>query len=201
VAAELQVVTLPQEVFSVESRFVGLNATSQSIEVAVRPTGEIWRTEFADETITATAAKLKSLQPKVIVMEGTGTFELPVAGVLATVGLPFAIVNPRSIREFGRAVGAGGRPEYTQAGLLARFGELIHPEPRPLPDEVIVKLKDLRTRRDDLQQMIVLEKTRLGTASEVLRKDIQRHITFMDQSIATINQEFNRTVRLSAVWR
>ena len=184
-----------------ESRFVGLNATSQSIEVAVRPTGEIWRTEFADETITATAAKLKSLQPKVIVMEGTGTFELPVAGVLATVGLPFAIVNPRSIREFGRAVGAGGRPEYTQAGLLARFGELIHPEPRPLPDEVIVKLKDLRTRRDDLQQMIVLEKTRLGTASEVLRKDIQRHITFMDQSIATINQEFNRTVRLSAVWR
>ena len=107
-----------------DATFVGLNATSQTIEVAVRPTGEIWRTDFADETINATATKLKHMQPTLVVMEATGTYELPVAGIFATVGLPFAIVNPRSIREFSRAVGRISRLDFTQADMLAYFGEL-----------------------------------------------------------------------------
>jgi transposase len=185
----------------VDSRFVGVNPTSQAIEVAIRPGGELWKTDFADETITATATKLKCLQPKLVVMEGTGTYELPVAGVFATFGLPFAIVNPRSIREFTRAVGRISRLDFTQAGLLAYFGELVNPDPRPLPDDVIQKLKDLRVRREDVNHMMTLERSRLAGAPEVLRKDMQRHITFLEQSISILNQEFSRTVRASAVWR
>jgi transposase len=178
-----------------------LNATSQTIEVAIRPTGELWKTDFADETITATATKLKGMQPKLVVMEGTGTFELPVAGIFATVGLPFAIVNSRSIREFAKAVGKISRPDFTQAGLLAYFGELVLPEPRPLPDDVIKKLIDLRSRRDEVQQMLLLERSRLAKTTDVVRKDVVRHINILEQSIAMLNQEFNRTVRFSAVWR
>ena len=184
-----------------EPKFVGLNATSQTIEVAVRPTGEIWKTDFADETIAATATRLKDMEPKLVVMEGTGTYELPVAGVLATVGLPLAIVNPRAVREFARAVGRTTRADYTPADLLAYFGELVHPEPRPLPDDVIRKLKDIRNRRDDLHQMLLWEKSHFADAPMVLRKDMQRHITFLEQSIAGLSQEFNRTVRLSSAWR
>jgi transposase len=184
----------------VDSRFVGLNATSQMIEVAIRPTGELWKTDFADEEITATASKLKGMQPTLVVMEATGTYELPVAGNLATVGVPFAIVNPRSIREFAKAVGRISRLDFTQAGLLAYFGELVHPEPRPLPDDLIRKLIDLRSRRDDVTQMLLLEKNRLANAPEVLRKDMLRHITFLEQSISTLNQEFSRTVRFSTAW-
>jgi transposase len=185
----------------VDSRFVGLNATSQMIEVAVRPSGELWKTDFADEEIDATATRLKCIGPKLVVMEASGAFELPVAGTFATVGIPFAIVNPRSVREFARAVGRISRPDFTQAGLLAYFGELCAPEPRPLPEELITKLRDLRTRRDDVYQMLQLEKSRLAEAPEVWRKDMQRHITFLEQSILALNQEFSRTVRASAAWR
>ncbi len=184
-----------------EARFAGLNATSQVIEVAVRPTGENWKTEFDDECISATATKLKCIEPKLVVMEGTGTYELPVAGTFATLGLPFAIVNPRSVREFARALSRFTRIDHTPAGLLAHFGELVHPEPRPLPDDVVEKLRDWRARRDDLNQMLLLEKGRLAEAPEVLRRDLQRHIVFLEQSIASVNQEFNRTVRYSAAWR
>jgi len=184
----------------VDSRFVGLNATSQTIEVAIRPTGELWKTDFAEETITATASKLKGLQPKLVVMEGTGTYELPVAGTFATVGVPFAIVNPRSIREFAKAVCSFSPRDFTQAGLLAYFGELVHPDPRPLPDDLIKKLVDLRSRRDDVNQMLMLERSRYTQATEVLRKDMQRHISFLEQSIVTLNQEFSRTVRFSTAW-
>jgi transposase len=187
--------------FAVDSTFVGLNATSHMIEVAIRPTGELWKTDFADETIAETATKLKCMRPKLVVMEGTGSFELPVAGALATAGLPFAIVNPRSVREFARAVGRISRLGFTHAGLLAHFGELVHPEARPLPDDVIEKLKEFRMRRDDLLQMLLLERSRLAGTAGVVRKDVQRHIGFLEQSISALNQEFNRTVRLSAAWR
>jgi len=185
----------------VDSRFVGLNATSQSIDIVIRPTGETWSTEFADESIEETAEKLKFIEPELVVMEATGTYELPVAGVFATVGVPFAVINPRSIREFARAVGRMSRLDYTQAGLLAQFGELVRPEPRPLPEDVVTKLKDLRKRREDLQHMLFLEKNRLENAAAVLRKDLLRHITFLDQSIMLVNQEFSRTVRFSSAWR
>jgi transposase len=189
-----------KEVLSVDSRFVGLNATSETIEVAIRPTGELWKTDFAEESITATASKLKGMQPTLVVMEGTGTFELPVAGTFATIGVPFTIVNPRSLREFAKAVGRISRLDFSQAGLLAYFGELVHPDPRPLPDDLIRKLIDFRSRRDDLTQMLILERTRLAEAPEILRKDMLRHITFLEQSISTMNQEFNRSVRYSTAW-
>ncbi len=184
-----------------ESRFVGLNATAQTIEVAIRPSGEQWKTDYADETISVTAARLKSLEPDLVVMEGAGTFELPVAGAFAVLGLPFAVVNPRSVREFARTVGRMSRLDYTQAGLLAHFGELVNPEARAVPGDVVQKLKDLRSRRDDLQQMLQSETARLTDAPAVLRRDMLRHINFLEQSIRTLNQDFSRTVRMSGAWR
>ena len=183
------------------SQFVGINATSAAIEIAIRPTGEMWKTHFADESIEETADKLKCLQPKLVVMEAAGAFELPVAGVLAIYGLPFAIVNPRNVREFARAVGRGNRFDHTQAGLLAHFGELVDPEPRPLPKEIIENLEHLRTRRDNVRQMLLLERRHLTTVTPCLGNDVQRHIDYLEQNIATLNQKFNRTVRSSAAWR
>ena len=184
-----------------DSRFVGVNATSNSIEVAVRPGGDCWKTDFADESITATATKLKGIEPELVVMEGTGTYELTLAGVFATLGLPFAIVNPRSVRDFARAVGRLTRGDYNQAGLLAHFGELVHPEARPIGTEIIQKLKELRARRSDILKMLALERDRLCRASSVVRKDLQRHIEFLEKSIGLLDQEFSRTVRLSSAWR
>jgi transposase len=192
---------LRSERFFVESPFIGLNVTSEMIEVAVRPTGEMWKINFAEEAIAETATKLKSLQPRLVVMEAAGGFELPVAGVFAIYGLPLAIINPRNFREFARAVGRISRFDYTHAGLLAHFGELVDPEPRPLPDELIETLKHLRTRRQNILQMLLLERRHLSEVPLSLRNDVQRHITFLEQSLATLTQEFNRTVRSSAAWR
>jgi transposase len=185
----------------VDSQFVGLDATAEVIEIAIRPTGEMWKTDFADENITAMTEKLKYLRPRSVVLEAAGTFELPVAGVFAIQGLPFTMVNPRKVREFARAIGRLSRFASTQAGLLAYFGELIDPEPRPLPEALIEKLRHLRARRDKVLEMLLAEKRYLSEASPRLRIDTMRHINFLEQNVAALNQEFNRTVRCSIVWR
>jgi hypothetical protein len=85
--------------------------------------------------------------------------------------------------------------------LLAHFGELTDLKPKPLPGPLVEKLKHLRTRRAGVLDMLLLERSNLAEAPGCLRADIQRHINFLEQSIATLNQEFNRTVRSSAAWR
>jgi hypothetical protein len=51
--------------------------------------------------------------------------------------------------------------------------------------------------------MLTIERHRLKDVcpSEVLKKDLQRHIDFLEKSTASLDAEFNRTVRCSVAWR
>ena len=182
-------------------RFAGVDVTQSFIEVAVRPTGEVWTANSDESGITEIADKLEYIGPELVVLEASGRFELPVAGTLATAGLPFALVPPRSVREFARAIGRMTRMDKSQAGLLAHFAELVRPEPRPLSEEVIQQLKDIRTRRGQVLEILVLERGRLHTAPTVLQRDIQNHLQFLERNISNLEDQLNRTIRYSPIWR
>src|SRR5438067_168733 len=110
-----------------ERAFVGLDINRNGIQAMVRPTGEQWASAIDDSGISETAERLSAVHPEVIVMEAQGGLELPVAGMLATAGLPLALVSPRSVRDFARAIGRS-RSDYDHAELLAHFAELVRPE-------------------------------------------------------------------------
>ena len=95
----------------------------------------------------------------------------------------------------------GDRVAFLSERAYAEYDTADESKVVALPDELIRKLKDLRTRRDELLQILDLERARLAQAASVLRKDMQRHITFLEQNVTAINQEFSRTVRFSAAWR
>src|SRR5204863_9221229 len=105
-----------------EARFVGLDPGRQVIEAAVRPTGEMWTANAGDAGMTEIAATVSDIHPRLVVMQADGKFELPMAGILITLRLPVAMVQPRNVREFARAIGRISRMEQHQSALLARFG-------------------------------------------------------------------------------
>ena len=109
--------------------FVGLDVSKTILKIAVRPSGEHWTAGVDDAGMNETAEKIRDIHPNLVVMEAHGGVELPVAGTLASLGLPFALVSPRSIKDFTRAIG-GMRQDRSQAGLLAHFAELVRPEVR-----------------------------------------------------------------------
>ena len=179
--------------------FVGLDVCKNSIQIAVRPTGEQWSASGNDGGINETADRLRDLAPDLVVMEAHGGPELPVAGTLAMIGLPFALVSPRNVREFAKVLGKP-RSDRDQAELLAHFAELIRPEIRPAPREFVQQLKALQTRREDILQMLAAERKRSGAESTVVMKDLKNHIYFLEKSIVTIDDEISRTVRASRLW-
>ena len=88
-----------------------------------------------DAGLATLLTRLRALTPTVIVFEATGGYEVPVAATLASAGLPVAIVNPRQIRHYGRAIGQLAKTDRLDARLIAHFAEAVRPAARPVPDE------------------------------------------------------------------
>ena len=111
--------------------FVGLDVSERRIEAHVRP--QALRRGFATgpEGLAALLAWLTELAAPLIVLEATGGLEKPLARCLAEAGLAVAVVNPRHVRQFAKGLGLLAKTDRLDAAVIARYGELARPVPRP----------------------------------------------------------------------
>jgi transposase len=180
---------------------VGIDVAKAHLDVAVRPGGETWRCPNDPAGITALLARLQPLAPQLIVLEASGGWETLVAGTVAEAGLPVAVVNPRQVRDFARAIGQLAKTDALDAQVLARFAEVVQPTPRPLPDAAQQALSALLTRRRQVLGMLTAERQRLGTARAPVRDRVQAHTRWLEQELADLDDELGRAIRRSPVWR
>jgi transposase len=143
-----------------------------------------------------------------IVLEATGGFEVTLSAALAGAGLPLAVVNPRQIRAFARALGklaetdAIDKTDAIDAQVIALFAERVRPEPRPLADEQARRLGELVARRRQIVEMIGMESNRRRQAADTrLAKKIERHLAFLEKALADIDADIDAGVRASPAWR
>jgi transposase len=182
-------------------RFVGIDVAKARLEVAVRPTDDQWNVPNDEGGISQLVTRLQELAPDLIVLEATGGLELPLAAALAAVGLPLAVVNPRQVRDFAKAVGQLAKTDALDAQLLARFADVIRPTPRPLLAAQAQALSALLARRRQGIGMLVAEQQRLGTALSPVRPRLEAHIAWLRQELAQLDAELQATIRESPVWR
>lgn len=181
--------------------FVGIDVAKAHLDVAVRPAGTHQRVPNTEAGITELQVALQAAQPELVVLEATGGYETLVATTLASSGLPVAVVNPRQVRQFARAVGQLAKTDVLDAQLLARFAEVVRPEPRPLRDAAAQALAALVARRRQVVEMLVAEQQRLGTQPVNLRARVQEHIDWLQDERAQLDKELQTQLRQSAVWR
>jgi transposase len=186
---------------------VGIDVAKAHLDIAIRPTpagapaGEPWRAPNDEAGVAALVARLTPLGPTLVVLEATGGLERLAAAALAGAGLPVAVVNPRQVRDFAKAVGQLAKTDALDAALLARFGEAVRPPPRPLPDAAQQELAALLARRRQVVAMLTAERQRLGTARPPVRARVQAHIHWLDQEVADLDDALGRTLRASPIWR
>jgi hypothetical protein len=92
-------------------------------------------------------ARLAALAPTLVALEAIGGLELPLVAELLQAQFPVAVVNPRQVRDFAKALGKLAKTDTLDARVLAQFGEATKPQPRPLPDTQTQELKALVSRR------------------------------------------------------
>jgi transposase len=150
---------------STTAQWVGIDISKASLDVCVLPTGGRWQVAHTPSHIDALVERLAALGAERIVLEASGGYEALLVAALASRELPVVVVNPRQVRDFARATGQLAKTDAIDAQVLARFGEAIRPDVRPLPDETTRLVRALVSRRRQLQEMLIAEQNRLISAA------------------------------------
>ena len=182
-------------------RVVGIDVATEKLDIALRPGKTFWTISNCESEFPSLIDKLAEFNPDLVVLEATGGLEMPVSSALAAAGLPVVVVNPRQIRDFAKATGRLAKTDRIDADVIAHFGESIKPEIRPLKDEQTRMLTEILTRRRQLVDMLTSEKNRLKTARARIRKDIAQHIKWLEKRIQHTNDELEKQVKQSPIWR
>jgi transposase len=169
--------------------YIGIDVSQLRLDIAAYPSEQIWQHKNNTRGIAKTVAKLKEVNPKLIVMEATGGLEKPLNKALHEANLPVAVVNPRRIRDFGRAMGMLAKTDKLDAKVLAYFAAKVEPAPRPIRDEASQELEGLVTRREQISEMVTAEKNRLKQARDpVIQSHIQEHINWLESEITDLEK-------------
>ena len=183
------------------SCYVGLDVAKAHLDLATCPSSASARFAHDEAGLTALVAHVRALAPVLLVLEATGGYEADVAAALVLAGVPVAVVNPRQVRDFAKAIGRLAKTDALDADVLARFAAHVRPEPRPLPDAAQQALTALVTRRRQLVEMLTAERNRLLVAHGRVKHDVQTHIHFLEQRLKATTTELRTTVQESPVWR
>jgi transposase len=178
---------------SESTSFVGIDVSKDALDVYVLPEGKHWQVANDQAGCAQLIERLKPLGETVlVVMEATNVFWRMAAAALAGAGLACAVVNPRQVHDFGKAMGKLAKTDRLDAEVLALFAQRIQPPVRALPSAQCQVAAELLARRAQLMGMRVAEKNRLATASaKRVRKDIEATIAFLEKRLGALDQEID----------
>jgi len=181
--------------------YIGIDVSKATLDVASLPDGESWTVTNDVLGLAELTPRLVALAPSLVVMEATGGFEMLAAITLAKAGLPIAVVNPRQVRDFAKAMGQLAKTDALDAGILADFAQRVRPAPRPLPDAAAQLLDSLLTRRRQIVEMLTAEKNRLGFARGPVKRDISQHIRWLEKRLANVEGDLQDAVASSPLYQ
>ena len=181
---------------------VGIDVSKDRLDVHLRPSDEAFAVARDGKGLENLVERLRPLDVSLIVIEATGGFETTVAAALAGAGLPLAVVNPRQIRDFARALGRLAKTDAIDAKVIALFAERIEPPARPIASPEAQRLGELVARRRQVVEMIGMEQNRRRRAGDKrLVKRIDRHIAFLEKELGDVDGDIDASVRASPAWR
>jgi transposase len=175
--------------------FVGIDVAKADFVVACRPDRTSWSAANDPDGIVTTVARLQPRAPALVVLESTGGYETALTAALRAAGVPVAVVNPRQVRDFGRAIGQLAKTDDLDAHLLALFAERVRPAVRPHPTPGRQHMAALVAHRRQLHEMRTAELNRLPHAVSVIRRDIRSHLRSLTRRIADVDRQLRETVQ------
>ena len=121
--------------------YVGIDVSKENLDVA-SDDGALDARFSNDELGHAQLTeRLRGLSPALVVMEATGNFQLELSVALAAAKLPMAVVNPRQVRDFAKALGMLAKTDAIDARAIAQFAATVKPEVQPLADKEALELE------------------------------------------------------------
>jgi len=181
---------------------IGIDISKDHLDLAFDTIEKTERFNNDREGCAAIRQRLASYDIQSIVVEATGRYERAIVAELAAANLPVVVINPLQVRCFARAVGRIAKTDAIDAQVLARYGKAIKPEIRALPDDELVALQDLVSRRRQLVAMLGAERNRSRhTHCQPVENNINKTINLFEQQIEEIDHELDNRVKQRETWQ
>jgi len=180
---------------------IGIDVAKATLEVWSEPDGAGWTAANDPVGIGELVGRLRGRAVARIVVEATGGYEYAVVAALSLAGHAVAVVNPRQVRDFAKAIGRLAKTDRLDAQVLAHFGAAIRPEPRALPSAAVRELDAVVTRRRQVLEMLQAERDRHPLARGKVARQIQQHIAWLERQLTGLDDELRRLIEASPVWR
>ena len=184
--------------------WVGIDVAKASLDVAWG-SGDDAHYSTAENSATGRTTLIRELPPAVesrVVVEATGGYERALVTTLVEAGYRVAVVNPRHVRDFAKALGILAKTDRIDALVLARFGQQV--QPRILEEDPTerIELAQLVARRRQLIDLRTMELNRSQqTSARIAQKSIQHVLKLLAKEIEQLEAEIARPLQSDDDWR
>jgi transposase len=179
------------EPLSTQPIFAGIDVGSEYLDTAWTGSKQVLRHPNTPAGINRLSRQLAKLNPSLVVMEATGNYHLPLAKHLhQKAQLKVAVANPGRVRNFARSTGASAKTDALDARVLVHYAEAMKPQPWKPKEEAVEELGALNARRQQLVDMLVVEKTRLKSGlRRSAQVSVERHIKYLEKELGALEEE------------
>ena len=183
------------------SRIAGIDVAKEHLDVHLLPQEQSFRCSTDSEGLAELIQRLTAAAPDMAVLEATGGYQTAIAAELTAAGFKVAVINPRQIRDFAKALGLLAKTDKIDAYAIARFGLAVQPQCRAMPSEQELIIKELMARRGQLVKMRTAENNRLEHArSSDVANSIHDVVRTIEKLIGKIDRDLDRRIRNSPIW-
>ena len=184
--------------------WIGVDVAKESLDVAWSH-GDQWRRLTVANDRTGLASLISQLPPASearVVVEATGGYERALVTILVEAGYRTAVVNPRQVRDFAKALGILAKTDRIDAVVLAQFGRQV--EPRILEEDPAqrAELTQLVSRRRQLIDLRTMESNRLEHATaRAAQKSIRHVLKLLDKEVGELEAAIAGLLESDDDWR
>lgn len=182
-------------------RHVGIDVGKSTLDVFVLEKDRYWQAENSLVGIRRLLGQLSRFQLTRIVVEATGGYERSLVEMAAEKGLPVVVVQPTQVRQFAKAQGLLAKTDKIDSRLIAQFGAVMEPEVRPIASKKVRLIRDLLSRKRQLNEARTQELNRQHKAPPCLAASHRRLLKLLDKEIDQINSRLAKEVALVAEWQ
>lgn len=168
---------------------LGIDVAKESFVVASRPAqvqGSYPNTRQGHQQLLR---DLSDQHVELLVMEASGGYERALAAELVQAGQSVVVANPRQVRDFARGVGRLAKTDPIDADVIAHFGQVVKPAPKPASNPDVDALAELVTRRRQLTALLTQEINRAPMSRHLkVRKSIRKMVKTLEYQIRGLDE-------------
>jgi len=178
----------------------GVDVSKNWLDAFVAP-GHYQRFANTPQGVAQLAGFCRSHAAELVVMEASGGFERVAYTLLWDHGLAAALVNPRSVRDFARAMGHLEKTDRIDAEVIAGFAQAKAIRPAQPPSLAQQQLAALNARLRQVTSDLVVQKQRLHTArDEIARQGLAELIAVLKRQSKELAARITALIAADPLW-